>query len=191
MTGNRQGSSGDWSALVWHRRRLLGRRIGSRGIGRAAADDIPPRAGAVSRNVVNRLHSRYSLYAGRYLALLLAKRAICRLRRVARAGRSGAGKGYSSVGHRSGRKSGELSIDDMQTLGKQEQITMHHCIQGWSGVAAMGRTAAGALDRMVRPLPEAGAVVFHSFGEGHYGGAYYDTLTMQNACIPRRCWPTK
>jgi len=27
-------------------------------------------------------------------------------------------------------------------------------------------------------------VVFRSFGEGHYGGEYYDTLTLENAAHP-------
>ena len=61
---------------------------------------------------------------------------------------------------------------------------MHHCIQGWSGVAQWGGLPLSRLIEMVRPLPEAGAVVFYSYGEGHYGGSYYDTLTMQNALHP-------
>ena len=32
----------------------------------------------------------------------------------------------------------ELSLDEIRALGKQEQITMHHCIQGWSGIAEWG-----------------------------------------------------
>ncbi len=27
-------------------------------------------------------------------------------------------------------------------------------------------------------------MVFRSYGDGHYGGSYYDTLTMQNALHP-------
>ncbi|HVU87938.1 MAG TPA: molybdopterin-dependent oxidoreductase [Pirellulales bacterium] len=77
-----------------------------------------------------------------------------------------------------------LSIDDMHALGRQEQITMHHCIQGWSGIAQWAGLPMARLIELVQPLPEAGAVVFHSFGEGHYGGPYYDTLTMQNALHP-------
>ena len=78
----------------------------------------------------------------------------------------------------------KLSIDDILALGKQEQITLHHCIQGWSGVAHWAGLPMARLIEMVRPLPEATAVVFHSFGDGHYGGEYYDTLTMQNALHP-------
>jgi DMSO/TMAO reductase YedYZ molybdopterin-dependent catalytic subunit len=30
----------------------------------------------------------------------------------------------------------DLSLDEIRAMGEQEQITMHHCIQGWSGIAA-------------------------------------------------------
>lgn len=72
----------------------------------------------------------------------------------------------------------ELSLGEMAALGKQDQITMHHCIQGWSGIAHWGGLPIAKLMEFVRPLPEAGTVVFHSFGEGHYGGEYYDTLPL-------------
>ena len=78
----------------------------------------------------------------------------------------------------------ELTIDEMRALGKQEQITLHHCIQGWSGVAEWGGLPLARLIELVRPLPASRAVLFRSFGEGHYGGEYYDTLTMQNAMHP-------
>ena len=32
----------------------------------------------------------------------------------------------------------ELSLDEIRALGKQEQITAHNCIQGWSGIARWG-----------------------------------------------------
>ncbi|MSR32866.1 MAG: hypothetical protein EXR99_15335 [Gemmataceae bacterium] len=75
----------------------------------------------------------------------------------------------------------ELSLDDIIALGKQDQITMHHCIQGWSGIAHWGGLSLERLIQHVRPLHGAGTVVFHSFGEGHYGGEYYDSLSIKNA----------
>lgn len=75
----------------------------------------------------------------------------------------------------------ELSLEDMINLGKQDQITMHHCIQGWSGIAHWGGLPIARLIELVRPHAEAGTVVFHSYGEGHYGGEYYDTLSIANA----------
>ncbi|MBV9915036.1 MAG: cytochrome b/b6 domain-containing protein [Solirubrobacterales bacterium] len=35
----------------------------------------------------------------------------------------------------------ELTLQEVKALPRQEQITAHHCIQGWSGVAKMGRRA--------------------------------------------------
>jgi methionine sulfoxide reductase catalytic subunit len=69
----------------------------------------------------------------------------------------------------------ELSLDDMRALGKSENISLHHCIQGWSGVAQWGGLVFEKLIKLVKPLPEARTVVFYSFGEGLYGGIYYDT----------------
>lgn len=78
----------------------------------------------------------------------------------------------------------DLSIRDLEKLGKREQITLHHCIQGWSGVAQWGGITLGQLMDCVEPLPSAKVLVFRSFGEGHYGGDYYDTLTLENAKHP-------
>jgi thiosulfate reductase cytochrome b subunit len=85
----------------------------------------------------------------------------------------------------------ELSLDDLRALGKKEQITLHHCIQGWSGIAAWGGLPLVELMRLVRPRPSAKAVVFYSFGEGvalHEGVEgvrYYDSLSVENALHPQ------
>jgi len=74
----------------------------------------------------------------------------------------------------------ELSLDDLRTLGRVEHITMHHCIQGWSGIAQWGGLPMAKLVELVRPHPEAKVCVFYSFGEGLYGGDYYDTQRVEN-----------
>lgn len=79
----------------------------------------------------------------------------------------------------------ELSLEEMQALGKREQITMHHCIQGWSGIAEWGGLPLAKLVEMVRPKPEAKWVAFHSFGEGLYGGEYYDCLPIETVLHPQ------
>jgi methionine sulfoxide reductase catalytic subunit len=78
----------------------------------------------------------------------------------------------------------ELSIADMAALGKSEFTTMHHCIQGWSGIAKWGGLPTSRLIELVRPKPEAKTAVFYSFGEALYGGAYYDTQTLENLMKP-------
>ena len=74
----------------------------------------------------------------------------------------------------------DLSLDELKALGKQQQITLHHCIQGWSGIAEWGGAPLAKLVGLVKPKPEAKVCVFHSFGEGLYGGAYYDTQRLEN-----------
>jgi len=78
----------------------------------------------------------------------------------------------------------ELSIEELKDMGKQQNITMHHCIQGWSGVAEWGGLPIKSLVDLVRPHPSVTTVVFYSFGEGLYGGAYYDTHTLDNCLKP-------
>lgn len=78
----------------------------------------------------------------------------------------------------------ELSLPELQALGKTEQITLHHCIQGWSGIAQWGGIGMNELMDLVRPKPSAKAVIFYSFGEGEEGGQYYDSQTMANMKHP-------
>jgi sulfoxide reductase catalytic subunit YedY len=81
----------------------------------------------------------------------------------------------------------ELSLDDLRALGQKTQITLHHCIQGWSGIAAWSGLPLAELVKLVRPRQNAKSVVFYSFGEGaalNEGGVrgqYYDSLSIGNA----------
>jgi methionine sulfoxide reductase catalytic subunit len=68
----------------------------------------------------------------------------------------------------------ELSFDQLKAMPKQEQITQHYCIQGWSGVAKWGGVPMRDILALVRPLPQARWVVFYSFAPGAEGGRYYD-----------------
>jgi methionine sulfoxide reductase catalytic subunit len=79
----------------------------------------------------------------------------------------------------------ELSLDELRALGRMTQITLHHCIQGWSGIAAWGGLTLAELIKLVRPKANAHAVVFYSFGEGGEGGEFYDSLSMENALHPQ------
>jgi DMSO/TMAO reductase YedYZ molybdopterin-dependent catalytic subunit/thiosulfate reductase cytochrome b subunit len=85
----------------------------------------------------------------------------------------------------------ELSLDDLQALGQKTQITLHHCIQGWSGIAAWGGLPLAELVKLVRPKLNAKAVIFYSFSEGVAfstgiaDGQYYDSLSIENALNPQ------
>ena len=79
----------------------------------------------------------------------------------------------------------ELSLADLKRLGEVEHITMHHCIQGWSGIAKWGGIPMQKLIELVQPKPEAKVVAFFSFGEALYGGPYYDTQSLENVQRPQ------
>jgi sulfoxide reductase catalytic subunit YedY len=84
-----------------------------------------------------------------------------------------------------------LSLDDLRALGQKTQITLHHCIQGWSGIAEWRGLPLADLIALVRPTRSAKAVVFYSFGEGIElstglaTGQYYDSLSIANARHPQ------
>lgn len=78
----------------------------------------------------------------------------------------------------------EFSLDELKKIGHEQNITMHHCIQGWSGVAEWGGIHLKDIVDIVKPYKSATTVVFYSFGEGLYGGVYYDTHTLDNCLKP-------
>lgn len=78
----------------------------------------------------------------------------------------------------------ELSLEELRALGAEETITMHHCIQGWSGIAQWGGVSLRKLIEHVKPLPYAKTIAFYSFGGSLYGGTYYDTQSIYNALKP-------
>ncbi|HVW10473.1 MAG TPA: molybdopterin-dependent oxidoreductase [Bryobacteraceae bacterium] len=79
----------------------------------------------------------------------------------------------------------ELSLADLERLGEVEHVTMHHCIQGWSGIAKWGGIPMQKIIELVQPRQEARVVAFFSFGEALYGGPYYDTQTLENTRKPQ------
>lgn len=79
----------------------------------------------------------------------------------------------------------ELSLDDLKKLGKEETITMHTCIQGWTGIAEWGGVPIRKIVELVKPHSDVTTIAFYSFGEGLYGGIYYDTNTLDNCLKPK------
>ena len=68
----------------------------------------------------------------------------------------------------------EIGYQQLLALPKQEQITQHFCIQGWSGIAKWAGVPMREICEMVRPAANAKWVVFYSFADGPVGGRYYD-----------------
>lgn len=77
-----------------------------------------------------------------------------------------------------------LSLAELKQLERKEQISLHHCIQGWSGIAHWAGVPMSRIVELVKPAPEAKVVAFFSFGEGLYGGVYYDTQKLANVLKP-------
>lgn len=73
-----------------------------------------------------------------------------------------------------------LSLAELRALPKQEQITTHFCIQGWSGVAKWGGVPMRDILDLVKPTAAARYAVLYSFADGADGGRYYDTLSLVN-----------
>jgi sulfoxide reductase catalytic subunit YedY len=80
----------------------------------------------------------------------------------------------------------ELSLDDLRALGGEETITMHHCIQGWSGIAQWRGVPLRRIVELVRPKPGAGTIAFFSYGPAPMRSEhqYYDTQSLYNALKP-------
>jgi sulfoxide reductase catalytic subunit YedY len=74
----------------------------------------------------------------------------------------------------------EFSLPDLKAMPRQEQITTHFCIQGWSGVAKWGGVPVRHILDLVRPKLEARYAVFYSLADGADGGRYYDAHDMLN-----------
>jgi thiosulfate reductase cytochrome b subunit len=74
----------------------------------------------------------------------------------------------------------EFSYAELKALPKQEQITKHFCIQGWSGVAKWGGVPMRRILDIVKPTSDARYAVFYSFAEGAEGGIYYDVHSVRN-----------
>ncbi len=74
----------------------------------------------------------------------------------------------------------EFSLAELKSMRKQEQITTHFCIQGWSGVAKWGGVPMRDILDAVKPLEEARYAIFYSLADGSDGGRYYDAHHLFN-----------
>jgi DMSO/TMAO reductase YedYZ molybdopterin-dependent catalytic subunit/thiosulfate reductase cytochrome b subunit len=74
----------------------------------------------------------------------------------------------------------DFSLAELKAMTKQDQITTHFCIQGWSGVAEWGGVPMRDILDLVKPAPEARYAVFYSLADGADGGRYYDVHKIEN-----------
>lgn len=57
----------------------------------------------------------------------------------------------------------ELTLDDIKAMKKQTQVTLHNCIQGWSGVAEWSGVPTRDILKLVKPTARAKYVIFHCY----------------------------
>ncbi len=80
----------------------------------------------------------------------------------------------------------ELSLDELRMLPRQEQTTLHHCIQGWTSIGRWGGVRIAEILSRCRVRPDARYLVFHSFGKHEKTGKpYYECATLDLAGHPQ------
>ena len=75
----------------------------------------------------------------------------------------------------------QISMSQIRSMPKHEQITSNYCIQGWTGIAKWGGVRLKDILSLVQPKKNARYAVFYSFahgsGKGH--GLYYDAHKIE------------
>jgi sulfoxide reductase catalytic subunit YedY len=78
-----------------------------------------------------------------------------------------------------------LSLEDLKALPKKSQITLHNCIQGWSGIAQWSGVAVSEILKECKPLPNAHYLIFHSYMIDDQGREYYGSLDIEESEHPQ------
>jgi DMSO/TMAO reductase YedYZ molybdopterin-dependent catalytic subunit/thiosulfate reductase cytochrome b subunit len=89
----------------------------------------------------------------------------------------------------------KFSLEDLRNLPRQKQITLHNCIQGWSGIAEWSGVPLTEILKLCEAKPDAKYVVFMSYQLGKqsvkaelteaFDKAYYEVLNMELATHPQ------
>lgn len=85
------------------------------------------------------------------------------------------------------REPRSFSIDDLKTIAAQDQITMHTCMQGWTGIAKWSGIPLRDVLAQVEPVDGANYVMIESFGtaqqmhDGRPVEPYYTVLDVKTA----------
>ena len=73
----------------------------------------------------------------------------------------------------------KFSLAELRALPKQEQTTMHNCIQGWTSVGRWGGVPLREILDRCKPLPGASYLVFTSFGKHEKSDKiYYECVSL-------------
>jgi DMSO/TMAO reductase YedYZ molybdopterin-dependent catalytic subunit/thiosulfate reductase cytochrome b subunit len=74
-----------------------------------------------------------------------------------------------------------LTLADLRAMRAHSQITLHHCIQGWSGVAQWSGVAMTDILARCLPLTNARYLVVRSWQEPEPSVAYYEVIDLELA----------
>jgi thiosulfate reductase cytochrome b subunit len=77
-----------------------------------------------------------------------------------------------------------LSLNDLKSMPKQEQITKHICIQGWSAIGEWGGVPMKEILERVKPTKKAKYIVFHAYDVYPNGESYYEALRISDMKDP-------
>jgi DMSO/TMAO reductase YedYZ molybdopterin-dependent catalytic subunit/thiosulfate reductase cytochrome b subunit len=78
-----------------------------------------------------------------------------------------------------------LSMADLRAMPAETQITKHHCIQGWSGIASWTGVNVRELISRCQPLASARYVVFSSYQIDMAGRPFYESLDVRLMSHPQ------
>ena len=72
----------------------------------------------------------------------------------------------------------ELSLSDLYLMRKQEQVTEHYCIQGWTAIAEWAGVPMQYIISLCKPYEDVRYVVFHSY-QYTDGDEFYEVLDLE------------
>lgn len=80
----------------------------------------------------------------------------------------------------------KYSLEELRAMPKQEQTTLHNCIQGWTSVGRWGGVPLRDILARCKPLPGAHYLVFTSFAKHEKSGkTYYECVSLDIANHPQ------
>jgi thiosulfate reductase cytochrome b subunit len=78
-----------------------------------------------------------------------------------------------------------FSLDELKAMPKQEQITKHICIQGWSAIGEWGGVHMKEIIARAKPDKRAKYVVFHAYDVDAAGYHFYEALRLSDMNDPQ------
>jgi methionine sulfoxide reductase catalytic subunit len=80
----------------------------------------------------------------------------------------------------------KFSLEELRSMPKQEQTTLHNCIQGWTSVGRWGGVPMREILDRCKPLPQTRYLVFTSFAKHEKSDKiYYECVSLDVAYHPQ------